>query len=94
MGTIPVNESGGKMSAGVSHSVDLVMEGEKQYRLTNQIITVLEAERDRLQKMVADNADTNDEIMVYVLFAWEKYAEAMDETANYFKALAESENKL
>ena len=43
--------------------------------------------------MIADNADTNDEIMVYVLFAWEKYAEAMDETANYFKALAESENK-
>lgn len=80
------------MSAGVSHSVDLVIEREKQYRLTNQIITVLEAERDRLRQMVVDNSDSPDEMMAYILFAWEKYAEAMEEVLTYFKALAEKDS--
>ena len=72
----------------VSHKMDLVIRHEDR-RIVSQMLIILDAECERLEKMVKDNSDSTDEIMPYILFAWEKYADSIKETANYFRSMQE-----
>ena len=66
----------------------------KKKKYIDQMVMVLEAERDNLLKMVDMNKENCDDEMAYVLFSWLKFADAMGDVVYYFKNMSSREDKI